>query len=389
MMAVFRKELLENLRDRRVVVNTLLLGPLAAPLIFVAIIWFTVQQAIDRAEADLELVVVGAEHAPNLLRWLEQQGVVVKDALDDPEQAIREEKEEVILRIPADFPESWRSGRPAVVEVLTDRSRRYAGTSLARVEGLLQGYSRQIGHLRLQLRGVPPDLSQAVRVQTIDLSTPESRGGLILAFLPYVVLITVFIGAMHMAIDTTSGERERRSLEPLLINPLPRWQIMGGKLLATTAFALATLGLGLIAFTWALKLLPTAQMDMALNLNWKVALTAFVLVLPVALLASGLLIILAAFAKSFREAQSYLGLVMFIPMIPSFWILINPSRLETWMPWVPLLSQSILILEMVRGETIEWVWMLTSFASTGALALLLAIVAGSLYNRPGLIFGDG
>lgn len=389
MMAVFKKELLENLRDRRVVVNTLLLGPLAAPLIFVAIIWFTVQQTIDRAEADLELVVIGAEHAPNLVGWLSQQGVVVKDALDDPERAIREEQEEVILRIPADFHEAWRSGRPAVVEVLTDRSRRYAVTSLGRVEGLLHGYSRQIGHLRLQLRGVTPDLAQALRVQTVDLSTPESRGGMILAFLPYVVLITVFIGAMHMAIDTTSGERERRSLEPLLINPLPRWQIMGGKLLATTAFALATLGLGLIAFTWALKLLPTAQMNMSLNLDWKVALTAFVLVLPVALLASGLLIILAAFAKSFREAQSYLGLVMFIPMIPSFWILINPSRLETWMTWVPLLSQSILILEMVRGESIEAIWMLTSFVSTGVLALLLAMIAGSLYNRPGLIFGDG
>lgn len=389
MMAVFRKELLENLRDRRVVINTLLLGPLAAPLIFVAIIWFTVQQAIDRAEAELELMVVGGEHAPNLLRWLEQQGVLIKDAVDDPEQAIREEREEVILRIPAEFGTAWRNGQPAVVEVLTDRSRRYAGTSLGRVEGLLQGYSRQIGHLRLQLRGVTPDLAQALRVQTVDLSTPESRGGLILAFLPYVVLITVFIGAMHMAIDTTSGERERRSLEPLLINPLPRWQIMGGKLLATTAFALATLGLGLIAFTWALKLLPTAQMNMALNLDWKVALTAFILVLPVALLASGLLTILAAFAKSFREAQSYIGLVMFIPMIPSFWILINPSRLETWMTWVPLLSQSILILEMVRGETIEAVWMLTSFASTTALALLLAVIAGSLYSRPGLIFGDG
>lgn len=389
MMAVFKKELLENLRDRRVVVNTLLLGPLAAPLIFVAIIWFTVQQAIDRSESDLELVVVGAEHAPNLVQWLRQQGVVIEDALDDPERAIREEVEEVILRIPADFPEAWRSGRPAVLEVLTDRSRRYAGTSLNRVQGLLQGYSRQIGHLRLQLRGVTPDLAQALRVQTVDLSTPESRGGLILAFLPYVVLITVFIGAMHMAIDTTSGERERRSLEPLLINPLPRWQIMGGKLLATTTFALATLGLGLIAFTWALKLLPTTAMNMSLNLDWKIALTAFFLVLPVALLASGLLIILAAFAKSFREAQSYIGLVMFIPMIPSFWILINPSRLETWMTWVPLLSQSILILEMVRGETIEALWVLTSFASTGALALLLAIVAGSLYNRPGLIFGDG
>ncbi len=389
MIPVLKKELLENLRDRRVVINTLLLGPLAAPLIFVLIISFTVQQAIDRAEAELELVVVGAEHAPNLVRWLEQQGVVVKDPPADPEQAIREEDEEVILRIPAEFPESWAAGRPAVVEVLTDRSRRYAGTSLNRVQSLLQGYSRQIGHLRLQLRGVAPELSQALRVQTVDLSTPESRGGLILAFLPYVVLITVFIGAMHMAIDTTSGERERRSLEPLLINPLPRWQIMGGKLLATTTFALATLGIGLVAFTWALKFLPTAQMDMALNLDWRVAMIAFVLVLPVALLASAVLIILAAFAKSFREAQSYIGLVMFIPMIPSFWILINPSRLETWMTWVPLLSQSILILEMVRGETIEFAWLATSFASTGALALLMAAVAGSLYNRPGLIFGDG
>ena len=388
MMAVFRKEILENLRDRRVVINTLLLGPLAAPLIFVLIISFTVQQTLDRAEAVLELPVVGAAHAPNLVRWLGQQGVIVTDAPSDPEQAILNEDEEVILRIPEGFAESWNAGRPAVIEVLTDRSRRYAGTTVQRTQSLLASYGRQMGHLRLQLRGVAPEVTQPLRVQTVDLSTPESRGSMILAFLPYVVLITVFIGAMHMAIDTTSGERERRSLEPLLINPLARWQIMAGKLLATTAFALATLGLGLVAFTWALKLLPTAEMDMALNLDFRVAVTAFFLVLPVALLAAAVLIILAAFAKSYREAQSYIGLVMFIPMIPSFWILINPSRIELWMTLVPLLSQSMLILEMVRGEPLQLAWMATSFVTTTLVALALAAVAGSLYNRPGLIFGD-
>jgi hypothetical protein len=176
---------------------------------------------------------------------------------------------------------------------------------------------------------------------------------MVLAFLPYFIMITVFMGSMHMAIDTTAGERERKSLEPLLINPLPRWQIMAGKLAATTSFALMTLGLGLIAFVYAMGFLPVADMDIALNLDLRVAALAFVLVAPAALLAAALLTILAAFAKSFREAQSYMGLVILVPMIPSFWILIDPTRTETWMTLVPLLSQNVLILELVRGEPVN------------------------------------
>ncbi len=389
MMPIFRKEVLENLRDRRVLINTLIIGPLVGPLIFAAIMTFMFQQTIDRAEAELELPVAGIEHAPNLIGFLERQGVVIKEAPEDPETAVRQEEEEIVLRIPEGFAESWDDGRPARVEILADMSQRYAGTTRSRVQNLLQAYNQQIGHVRLQLRGVSPDITEPVMIRTLDLSTPESRGGMLLAFLPYVVFLSVFIGAMHMAIDTTAGERERKSLEPLLINPLPRWQIMAGKLLATTAFALATLALGLVAFTWSMRLLPSEQMDMALNLDFFIALKTFVLVLPVALLAAGLLTILSAFAKSFREAQSYMGLVMFVPMIPSFWIFINPTRTEEWMTFIPLLSQSVLILEMVRGETPNLLWMGYSFATTLAVALVLAVIAGGLYNRPGLIFGKG
>ena len=389
MITVFFKELLDNFRDRRVILNTLILGPLLGPVLFGVMISFIAKEETERMESALELPVVGAEHAPNLVAWLERQGVIVAAAPDEPEQAVRDEQSEVILRIPEDFAEAWKAGRPAPVEIIADRSLRYTGTTIARVNNYLSIYNRQIGNLRLQLRGVHPDITRPVDSQLVDLSTPTSRGGQVLAFLPYFILITVFMGSMHMAIDTTAGERERKSLEPLLINPMPRWQIMAGKLGATTFFALATLGLGLIAFVYAMGMLPTADMGIKLNLDFAVAGKAFLVVAPAALMAAALLTILASFAKSFREAQSYMGLVIILPMVPSLWLLINPAKAEYWMTWVPLLNQNIVILEMVRGEPVQAAWYLATIVSTTAFALILAAIAGGLYSRPKLIFTSG
>lgn len=389
MITVFLKELLDNFRDRRVILNTLVLGPLLGPVLFGVMISFIAKEETERMESALELPVVGAENAPNLVAWMERQGVVVEPPPADPEQSVREEEHEVVVRIREDYGEAWKAGRPAPVEIIADRSLRYTGTTIARVNNYLSIYNRQIGNLRLQLRGVHPDITRPVDSQVIDLSTPTSRGGQVLAFLPYFILITVFMGSMHMAIDTTAGERERKSLEPLLINPMPRWQIMAGKLGATTFFALATLGLGLIAFVYAMGMLPTADMGIKLNLDFAVAGKAFVVVAPAALMAAALLTILASFAKSFREAQSYMGLIVIVPMVPSLWLIINPAKAEYWMNWVPLLNQNILILEMVRGEPVQVSWYLTTIASTTLLALILAAVAGGLYNRPKLIFTSG
>jgi sodium transport system permease protein len=389
MLTVFLKELLDNFRDRRVILNTLILGPLLGPVIFGVMISFMARETTERLEAALELPVVGAQNAPNLVGWLERQGVIVEPPPADPEQAVRDEEVEVVLRIPDAYAQAWNDGRPAPVEIIADRSLRYTGTTISRVNGYLRTYNRQIGNLRLQLRGVHPEITRPVDSQVVDLSTPTSRGGQVLAFLPYFILITVFMGSMHMAIDTTAGERERKSLEPLLINPLPRWQIMAGKLGATTFFALATLGLGLIAFVYAMGMLPTASMGVQLNLDFGVAARVFGIVAPAALMAAALLTILASFAKSFREAQSYMGLVVLIPMIPSFWLLIDPTKAETWMTWVPLLNQNVVILELVRGEPVSAAWYIATLASTTGLALVLAAIAGSLYNRPKLIFTGG
>lgn len=386
MMTVFAKEVLDNFRDRRVLISTLVLGPLLGPVLFAAMMSFMTRQATERMEAPLDLPVIGAEHAPMLVDFLRREGVNIVDPPADPEAAVRREEVEIILRVPPGFGEAWREGRPAPLELLADQSLRYTGTTITRVRGYLNAYSAQISHNRLQLRGVHPDITRPLQVAVVDLSTPESRGGMLLSFLPYFIMIAVFMGSMHMATDTTAGERERKSLEPLLINPLPRWQIMAGKLLATTFFGLLTLALSLLAFVVAMGFLPVADMDMALNLDFRVAGIAFLLVAPVALVAAALLVILASFAKSYREAQSYMGMVIFIPMIPSFWLLVDPTRTETWMTLVPLLSQNVLILELVRGEPINALWLMYSVVTTLVLAAVLTLVAGTLYNRPKLIF---
>lgn len=383
---VLRKETTENMRDRRAIFNSLLLGPVLFPLMFIGIVWFTTAAEQERFEATLEIPVVGAEHAPSLVRFLEQQGMIVKPAPEDPEALVRSQEELVIIRIPEAFPEKWNEAKPAPVEVIADPSRQESQVTIRRVKMLLAQYGNQIGTLRLQLRGVSPDLTSAVLIRDVDLSTAKSRAILAMIFLPYVLMITAFTGGIHLALDTTAGEKERRSLEPLLINPVPRWQIMTGKLLTTMIFAMAALALTLVSFKLVLPMMPVGAFGVDLSITVSGMLKILFVIAPVAILAASLLTVLASFAKTYREAQSYSGLVIMIPLIPSIIFMSNPVRPESWMMSIPLFSQNVLIGEIVRGEVVPLEWYGLSFGSTMLIGLVLAVVAATLYNRPRLIF---
>jgi len=383
-VTVTRKEIRDSLRDRRTILNSLVMGPVLGPLLFIGMITMITEKEVEKAQETLELPVVGADHAPNLIGFLQQQGVEILDPPADPERAVAEEEHDVVLRVPVDYPNDWQAGRPAAVELIADHSRRQIDTTLSRVRNLVNTYSRQTGQQRIRLRGVDPGLMYAVVVQDVDLSTPESRGALILGMLPYFVMLTLFVGGMSIAIDATAGEKERRSLEPLLINPLPRWHFMAGKLAATMLFTLISLALALIVLS--IGLIPADLLGFQLNVDWAIATRVFALTAPVAIISAGLLTTLAAFAKSFREAQSYMSMVVLLPLLPSLWLVINPVQAEQWMMWVPLLAQNVLILELIRGETLEAGWTAISMGSTTAIGLALGAVAGTLYNRPKLVF---
>lgn len=385
---VYRKEVRENLRDRRSLFNSVLLGPILFPILFIGLAYFAGSKQQERAEQVLEIPVVGADYAPNLVVFLEQQGVVIEPAPADPEAAVRAQDEQLVIRIPAGFPEQWKSGKPAVVEVIADPSRRESEIPMQRVRGLLHAYGAQIGQLRLQLRGVSPSIQTAIMVKDVDLSTPQSRGMLVMIMLPYVLMITAFTGGMHLAIDSTAGEKERKSLEPLLINPVPRWQIMLGKLSATATYAFVSLALTLLAFRFAFPLLPTGALGVDLNLGAAAIGGILLAVAPVVVLAAAMLTTLAALAKSLREAQSYMGLVFLIPMIPSLIFMVNPMKPETWMMAIPMFSQNLLIGEFVRGEAVSTMWLALSMGSTLVIGFAFTALAATLFSRPRVVFSS-
>lgn len=387
-VVVLKKEVRENLRDRKAVFNSLLLAPILFPVLLIGITWLGTSAQTERAERVLEVPVVGAEQAPNLILYLEQHGMVVKPAPDDPESLVKSQKEPVIIRIPETFGEQWQAGRPAEIEVIIDSSRPESDIPTSRVKGLLSGYGSEIGMLRLQMRGVSPIVMSPLLIRDIDLSTPQSRGMIFMLFLPYILMITVFMGGMHLAIDTTAGEKERRSLEPLLINPVPRWQIMMGKLLATAIFGMASLVLTLIAFRITLPYLPLAVLGVDLGLDVEAMAGILLVVAPVALMAAALLTVLATYAKSFREAQSYMGLVILIPMVPTLMFMTNPVKPEAPMMPIPLFSQNLLIGELIRGEAVPVHWLLYSAAGTLIFAFALIAFAATLFSRPRVVFSD-
>ncbi len=379
-IVVFLKEVIENLRDRRTVMNALLVGPLLGPLLFAGLTSLMISRELDRGEKPIEVSVVGAEHAPNLVEFLRQNGVKPKPPVDDPEARVRAQDEDMVLRIPASYGEAWRAGRTAQVELLYDSSQRDSATPVERLRGLLQGYSGQNGAMRLMARGLSPAVASPLVVAARDQSTPQSRSALLFAMLPYFLILAAFMGGMYLAIDTTAGERERQSLEPLFVNPVARSRILAGKLAATVAFAMASLTLSLIAFGIAGGYIPTARIGMVLDFGPRFAAIALLVMLPLVLLASCLQTLIAAFAKSYREAQTYLSLLLLVPMLPSAMLAVLPLKAQGWMFAVPLLSQHLIVTRLVRAEAVTGAQLLLCLGCGLVVAAAAAALTARVYR---------
>lgn len=379
---VASKELVDAFRDRRMVIVAFLVMPLAVPLLLAGMSALGMKRQAEQLERTLELPVVGIERAPNLLVWLGSNDLRIVPAPTDPDAAVRNQEHEVILRIDEAYAADWKAGRPARVELIYDSSRPLqSGASIARVRGLLEAYGSQVGALRLIARGIHPAVAQPVQVASRDVATPESRFDLAQQMLPYLLLLLAFIGGMQLAIDATAGERERQSLEPLLTTPASREAIISGKILATATFTLLSLVVTLLMYRLAFALVPTGRLDMSLDVSFGAMGWLLLVVLPIVLLGATLLTALAAFAKSHREAQGYLPLLIFLPMIPTLMLMVAPVKTRLWMMAVPFLGQNQLILRILRGEAISVAEWLTNLGAAIVLVAVVWVVAARLYHR--------
>jgi sodium transport system permease protein len=379
-LVVFLKEVRESLRDKRTLINALITGPLIAPLMFILIMNVVISRQLDQAEGPLELPVIGASNAPNLLEALRQQGFVPQPPVADPIAAVRARDAAAVLRIPGDFGKSWEKGAPAQVELYYDSSRRDLQQPVNRLKEMLERYSRLNGAMRLVARGLSPALAAPVVVEARDQSTPQSRAGALFSILPYFFVLTVFIGGMYLAIDLTAGERERQSLEPLFVNPVRRWRILLGKVGAICVFSVASLLICVTAFTLAGRLIPTAKLGMDLSLGAVFALRVLVLMLPLVLLSAAVQTLVAAFSKTYREAQTYLGILMLVPALPSVLLSVLPVKTVPWMYAVPLLGQQVGITELMMGGSVSAREVATSLVCGFAFAALAIAVTGRVYG---------
>jgi len=387
-LTVFAKEFRENLRERRTLISALIVGPLLGPLLFAGALSVSLGHGAQQTDKAVTLAVAHGERAPNLLAFLRQYGVTVTAVdYDDAaaRAAVRTRRQPLVLAVSADFGARLAAGQPAPLELYADASDPGAGGDANRVRTLLAQYGALLGRLRIAARGLDPLLLEPVAVQDVDVSTPAARAVLLLGTLSYLVLFTMLMGGMYLAIDATAGERERGSLEPLLTLPVPRAQLIYGKILAACAYMTLSLTLTVAVFAVALRFAGLERIGMSIDLGPGTALAVVLVCLPLVPLGAAIMTLVASATRSYREAQTWLGLVLLVPTLPLMFAGLLGLRPRLATMAVPSLGQHFLISSLLRAEPLPPGYVAVSVAVTLALGALLIGIAGRLYRREALL----
>jgi sodium transport system permease protein len=385
---VFLKEVLENLRDHRVILSAFFFGVLLAPVIFGITTTQVSKRVVKNQDEPLSLPVSGAANAPNLVQFLRENGVDITEVeltSDGAIEAVREGQQELVLLIGTDYSKQLERGDPAPVALVVDTANSRTSPQAERARKLLSGYGHQLAALRLMVRGVNPSVIDPIDVHTLDVATPAGRSLLILGMMTYFCFMSMLVGGFYLAIDTTAGERERGSLEPLLGLPVRRAELIGGKMLATGAFMSVSLLLTLAAFGVTLTFIPLEALGMSTNFGPRVILAIFAVMMSFVPLGAGLMTVVASFTRSNREAQSWLSVVMMLPIAPIMFAVVNSTKPTASLMAVPSLSQHLLATSLMRGDSIPPLHIAISAGTTLALGALFVWLAIRLYRREAIL----
>jgi sodium transport system permease protein len=388
LLTVFIKEIIDNLRDRRTLASALVMGPLFGPMLFAFVINLSIERSLSAADDTLDLPVIGQQHAPNLMRYLESSNMRIVDGPADRDAAVAAVKagtHDVVVLVGEDFGAQLRDGSPAKIEVFADHANSQAERDARRAQRALSGYSQELATMRLVARGVSPLVMRPINVDVVDVSTPSGRSAILLGMMSYFFIFAMLMGGMYLAIDSTAGERERGSLEPLLALPVTRDQLMLGKIAATCVFMAVSLLLSLCSFYVALKFMPLQELGMTPNFGPAVVIAAFFVLAPFILLGASLMTLVASFTKSYKEAQTWLSVVLIAPTLPIMIVSILTLRPQIEFMFVPSLSQHLLLVDMIKNEPVNMLHVAISVSSTLAIGTILSWICARLYRREGLL----
>ncbi len=382
---VWAKEVLDNLRDRRTLFSSLLFGPLFGPILFVFMINIMLNEAASDVDELLELPVSGQEHAAELISWLGSNGVDVVPGPVDAREAVSRGDVSMVLVIPASIGEKIRAGQPAPVQLVVDNANSSDRADVRKAKALLDAYRQQLAATRLQARGISPLVLHPLVVDEVDVSTAAGRALIVLGMMTYFILFSMLMGGMYLAIDTTAGERERGSLEPLLTLAVPTGQLILGKVAATCTFMLVALAVTVTAFSISINFIDLETLGMQANFGPGIALSVFAVMLPFTLFGAGMMTLVASFTRSYKEAQTYLTVVLLIPTLPIIFAAIFSLDPTFELMAVPSLSQHLLITALMKAEALKTEWILASAGSTLLAGIVFTWLAGRFYRRESIL----
>jgi len=383
--AIARKEIVDSARDRRTMMVSLLSSVLGGPLFLVLMFNMLASQA-ERAR-DVSLAVVGRDHAPALMAYLEREQVKLVPAPDDYEARIRRGDLDVALVVDGRYEADVAQGRAGIVRLVYDRSRDRGRPAVDQIDALLRAYSRLWGTERLILRGVTPVVANPLNVESVDLATPQQSGSLLLFLVGFYAVFAGLAGGMAPALDTSAGERERQSLEPLLMTPARPAELAVGKWLAVAAFAAGVVLVTVLLFYLTLALAPLPPIGVPFLFGPREVARFLVVLLPLVLLFPALLLFLAARGRTLKEAQANVSLVFlivsFVPVITLFMQWREPD----WIAAVPVAGQYALLRIALRGEALPALQVFLSYLAPVAIAAVALAAVTRLLSRESVLAG--
>ena len=384
-LTVLLKELKDSLRDRRTALMVFVASILTGPVTLVLVAQFV--SGLEEKAAILKVRIVGQQHAPSFINFLQRNDVEIEDAPADYEARVREGRLDAVIVVPEDFDSRFTEGDTAKVEIVYDDSRAESGPAIRQAERLLRAFNRETGMLRMVARGVSPDLVEAVKVDHLNTATPRQKGAFLLFLIPMFAILSPLLGGMTIAIDSTAGERERGSLEPLLANPVPVRQIVLGKWLAAWLFATGVAVLTLTGFVIAASLYAQKKLAALMAFGAPEFAQFLLLVVPFAAMTAAVQMLICTYGRSYREAQTYVSylatVVSFVPVI----VLFSGLKDAMWQLTVPVLAQQVVLSRVVRGDVLAPIDWLLPGAVAFALAALCIILVSRLLRDERIVFG--
>jgi sodium transport system permease protein len=325
----------------------------------------------------LRIGVADSVAAPAMVTFLGQQAATTISAVADPVAAIRQGEVDVVIRPAADYATKLASASPAVVELFYDGASSRAIASADRARRLVAGFGRDVADSRLLLRGLVPDVAQPIELRERDVSTAAERSGRLLAMIPVFLLVAAFAGGMGVAIDSTAGERERKSLESLLLHPVSPAAIVGGKWGAAALVSGGVIALMVAMTALTLRLPQVRALDLPVGLSIAEALLLVAVLLPLAAVAPAVQMLASVSAASYKEAQTQVSLLLLLPTVPGFLFAFGTLQDGSWMRLIPVAAQQLIVSDILAGRTTSAV----AVAASGVVTVMAGLAALAITCR--------